>query len=50
MNCAQTFRTYHLTKNTKSIFTSIIQFLEILSFILGDSSISSTLDEATEGV
>ena len=41
MNCTQTFRS-----TTKSIFTSIIRFPEILSFLLGDSSsISSTLDE-----
>ena len=52
MNCTQTFRTEHLTKNTtKSIFTSIIRFPEILSFLLGDSSsISSTLDQDNEGV
>ena len=36
---------------TKSIFTSIIWFSEILSFLLGDSSsISSTLNEDNEGV
>ena len=46
MNCTQTFRS-----TTKSIFTSIIRFPEILSFLLGDSSsISSTLDEDNEGV
>ena len=41
-----------MTKNTtKSIFTSIIRFPEIISFLLGDSSsISSTLDEDNEGV
>ena len=46
MNCTQTFKS-----TTKSIFTSIIRFPEILSFLLGDSSsISSTLDEDNEGV
>ena len=52
MNCTQTFRTKHHTKNTtKSIFTTIIQFPEILPFLSGDfSSISSTLNEDTEGV
>ena len=53
MNCTQTFRhKIHLTKNTfKSIFTSIIRFPEILSFLLGDSSyISFTLDEDNEGL
>ena len=49
MNCTQTFRTSYPT--TESIFTSIIWFPEILSFLLGDSSsISSTLDEDNEGV
>ena len=49
MNCIQTFRTWHLT--TKSIFTTIIWFPEILSFPLGhSSSISSTFDENNEGV
>ena len=46
MNCTQTFKS-----TTKSIFTSIIRFPEILSFLLGDSSsISSTLDEDNAGV
>ena len=46
MNCTQTFKS-----TTKSIFTSIIRFPEILSFLLGDSSsISSTLDEDNEDV
>ena len=31
MNCTQTFKS-----TTKSIFTSIIRFPEILSFLLGD--------------
>ena len=49
MNWTPTFRIQHLT--TKSIFTSIIWFPEILSFLLGNSSsISSTLDEDTASV
>ena len=52
INCTQTFTTKHLNKNTTtSIFTSIIQFPEKLSFLLVDSSsISSILDEDNEGV
>ena len=47
MSCTQIFRTLHLT--TKSIFTSIIWFPEILCFLLGGfSSISSTLHEDNE--
>ena len=49
MNWTPTFRIQHLT--TKTIFTSIIWFPEILSFLLDNSSsISSSLDEDNEDV
>ena len=41
---------WSVLNNTKSMFTSIIRFSEILSFLLGDSSSISTLDEDNEGV